>query len=116
MVNAGLRMHVPSIVGSQTGASVPGFGLIAQDGNPLPGVTRVQSEVFMAPGKTYDVTINVPPAGSTALPIFDREGSLSGNGRERDAGMLAYISVNGASAPGNAPSAAAVAVPTPTIP
>ena len=62
----------------------------------------------MAPGKTYDVTINVPAAGSTALPIFDREGSLSGNARERDAGMLAYISINGAAAP-NIPSPAAIA-------
>src|SRR5215472_10315929 len=72
MVNAGLRMHVPSIVGSLTGSPtpVPGFGLIAEDGNPLPGVTRVQNEVFMAPGKTYDVTINAP-TGSTALPIYD---------------------------------------------
>jgi hypothetical protein len=109
LVNAGLRMHVPSIVGSQTGDNnAPGFGLIAQDGNPLPGKTRVQSEVFMAPGKTYDLAINVPPASNTALPIFDRQGSLSGNGRERDAGMLAYISINGAAAP-NAPSAAALA-------
>jgi hypothetical protein len=98
MVNAGLRMHIPSIVGAQTGASVPGFGLIAEDGNPLPGVTRVQSEVFMAPGKTYDVTINVPASG-TALPIFDRQGSLSSNATGRDAGMLAYISVNGATLP-----------------
>src|SRR5207302_389655 len=62
LVNAGLRMHVPSIVGSQTGtavapATVPpsGFSLIAEDGNPLPGTPRVQSEVFMAAGKTYDV-------------------------------------------------------------
>jgi Bacterial cadherin-like domain/Bacterial Ig domain len=108
MVNAGLKMHVPSIVGSQTGAAVPGFGLIAEDGNPLPGTTRVQTEVFMAPGKTYDVSINVPAVGTHALPIFDREGSLSGNGRERDGGMLAYISINGAAAP-SAPSAAAVA-------
>ena len=61
----------------------------------LPGVPRVQSEVFMAAGKTYDVMINVPAAGGTALPIFDRELSLSGNAIARDAGMLAYISVNG---------------------
>jgi len=53
--------------------------LIAEDGNPLPGVPRVQSEVFMAAGKTYDVMINVPAAGGTALPIFDRQLSLSGN-------------------------------------
>src|SRR5467141_5366339 len=50
LVNAGLRMHVPSIVGSQTGVAVApattpsGFSLIAEDGNPLPGVPRVQSE------------------------------------------------------------------------
>ncbi len=98
MVNAGLRMHVPSIVGALTGSGA-GFGLIAEDGNPLPGVTRVQSEVFMPAGKTYDVTINVPAAGTTALPIFDRELSLSANSNSRDGGMLAYISVNGAVLP-----------------
>src|SRR4029077_20077203 len=66
-VNAGLRMHVPSIVGALTTpaivptgvtpAPVPGFSLVAEDGNPLPGVSRVQSEVFMAAGKTTDVMI-----------------------------------------------------------
>jgi len=108
-VNAGLRMHVPSIVGSLTtpavvptgitAAPVAGFSLVAEDGNPLPGVSRVQSEVFMAAGKTYDVMINVPAAVGTAVPVFDRELSLSGNKTERDAGMLAYISVNGAALP-----------------
>src|SRR5467141_2590006 len=106
LVNAGLRMHVPSIVGSQIGAAVApatvppsGFSLIAEDGNLLPGVPRVQSEVFMAAGKTYDVMINVPAAGGTALPVFDRELSLSANAVARDAGMLAYLSINGAGAP-----------------
>jgi len=111
LVNAGLRMHVPSIVGAQTGAAVSGFGLIAEDGNPLPGVTRVQNEVFMAPGKTYDVMINVPTAVGTALPIFDRQGSLSGNATSRDAGMLAYISINGAGLPAASALGAAVANP-----
>jgi len=81
-----------------TAAPVAGFSLVAEDGNPLPGVSRVQSEVFMAAGKTYDVMINVP-AGTTALPIFDRELSLSANATARDAGMLAYISVNGGALP-----------------
>jgi hypothetical protein len=115
-VNAGLRMHVPSIVGSQTGtavapATVPpsGFSLIAEDGNPLPGVPRVQSEVFLPAGKTYDVMINVPAAGS-ALPVFDRQLSLSGNATARDAGMLAYIGVNGAGLPSAPALGAAVAV------
>ncbi|HWX93675.1 MAG TPA: choice-of-anchor D domain-containing protein [Terriglobales bacterium] len=99
MVNAGLRMNVPSIVGSLTGTSaVPGFGLIAEDGNPLPGVTRVQNEVFLAAGKTYDVVINVP-VGTAALPIFDRSLGLSANATARDAGMLAYIGPSGATLP-----------------
>src|SRR5205807_8345984 len=96
MVNAGLRMHVPAIVGSQTtgqtGAGLPttvtGFQLIAEDGNPLPGTPRVQSDVFMAAGKVYDVMINAPAAGAPALPVYDRELSLSSNAVGRDSGML----------------------------
>ncbi len=109
LVNAGLRMHVPSIVGVHTGAAVApatvapsGFSLMAEDGNPLPGVPRVQSEVFMAAGKVYDVAINAPAAASPALPIFDRELSLSGNAISRDAGMLAYLGINGATLPAGA--------------
>ncbi len=113
MVNAGLRMHVPSIVGAQTGTAVApatppsGLSLIAEDGNPLPGLHRVQSEVFMAAGKTYDVMVNVPATGSTALPVYDRELSLSGNATSRDTGMLAYIAVNGAALPSTSPAAVA---------
>jgi len=122
MVNAGSRMHVPSIVGAQTTqlalttaptattTTVPGFSLIAEDGNRLPGVPHVQSDVFMAAGKTYDVMINVPAAGSTALPVFDRELSLSGNATERDAGMLAYIGVNGSGEPAASSIVASTAV------
>jgi hypothetical protein len=106
LVNAGLKMHVPSIVGSQTGvavapATIPpaGFSLIAEDGNRVPGVLRVQSDVFMAPGKTYDVMVNVPAAAATALPIYDRELSLSANGVGRDGGMIAYLGINGSGLP-----------------
>jgi len=120
LVNAGLRMHVPSIVGSQTGAAVgtppqspAGFSLIAEDGNVLPGVPRVQSEVFMAAGKTYDVMINVPAAGGTAIPVYDRELSLSGNATARDAGMLAYVGVNGALLPTTGAFAPAAATANP---
>lgn len=114
MVNAGLRMHVPSVVGSQAGSANPGasgFSLIAEDGNPLPGVARVQNEVFLAAGKTYDVMINAPAAGGTALPVFDRELSLSGNSISRDAGMLGYISINGGALPSSPALGAAVANP-----
>jgi hypothetical protein len=117
MVNAGVRMHVPSILGSLTlpsGATTPptiptqGFSLVAEDGNPLPGVQRVQNEVFMAAGKTYDVMITAPTA-ATALPVYDRELSLSGNSTGRDAGMLAYISANSAGLPAAGAFASAVA-------
>ena len=98
-VNAGLRMHVPSVVGAQTGNPVAsGFSLIAEDGNVLPGNPRVQSEVFLAAGKTYDVMMNAPATGATALPVFDRELSLSTN-NQRDGGMQAYIAVNGGALP-----------------
>jgi Bacterial Ig domain len=117
LVNAGVHMHVPSIVGAVTGTpAVSGFGLIAEDGNRLPGVTRVQSEVFLAPGKTYDVMINAPTAVAPAttppaLAIYDRELSLSGNAIGRDAGMLAYIGANGATLPLAAAFGAATANP-----
>ena len=121
LVNAGLRMHVPSIVGSLTTppvattgvtpVQVSGFSLIAEDGNALPGVSRVQSEVFMAAGKTYDVMIDAPAAGATALPVYDRELSLSGNSTARDAGMLAYLGVNGGGLPAAPVIAGAVANP-----
>src|SRR6059058_3937394 len=112
LVNAGLRMHVPSIVRAQTGTptAVAGFSLIAEDGNVLPGVPHVQSEVFMPAGKTYDVMMNVP-AAATALGIFDRELSLSANATARDAGMLAYLSVNNAGLPAAAAFTPAVARP-----
>jgi hypothetical protein len=119
LVNAGLRMHVPSIVGSQTqgfsgagvAATVSGFTLIAEDGNVLPGVApagattvpaapRVQTDVFMAAGKTFDVMINVPASATApAIPVYDRELSLSANSSARDSGMLAYIGVNASGLP-----------------
>ena len=110
MANAGLHMHVPSVVGSLTGTpAVPGFALIAEDGNPLPGVARVQSEVFMAAGKTYDVMIDAPATVGTALAVYDRQLSLSANATARDAGMLAYVSVNGAPLAAGTASATAIA-------
>ena len=130
ILNAGLRMHVPSIVnsltpgfnGAGTAATVSGFSLIAEDGNVLPNVAplgattvpaapRVQTDVLMVPGKVYDALVNVPapPTGTTVtadLPIYDRQLSLSGNSSERDSGMLAYISVNNATAGAGLPVAA----------
>jgi hypothetical protein len=121
LVNAGLRMHTPSLVNSLTqgftgagvSATVAGFTLIAEDGNVLPNVAppgaatapaapRVQTDVLMVPSKVYDALVNVPTAAASgatpAIPIFARDLALSANSSVRDAGMLAYISVNNASA------------------
>src|SRR5579871_3871483 len=120
-VNAGSHMHIPSIVGSTAPNGAGGFQLIAEDGNTVPGLltasgtainpigARVQTEVFMAAGKTYDVMINVPASTTTALPVYDRQLSLSGNKINRDAGMLAYIGVSGSSLPAAATLGAATA-------
>ncbi len=112
-VNAGLRMHVPSIVGATANpavgtttsvSAIGGFWLIAEDGNVLPGTPRLQNEVFLAAGKTYDVMINASP---TALPVFDRQLSLSTN-NQRDGGMQAYLSMGGAAAAARPMAATAV--------
>ena len=110
LVNAGLRMHVPSIVGANTGMAqplLPGAALIAEDGNPLPGTRRIQSEVFLAAGKTYDLMIR--DDSTAALPVFDRQLSLSAN-NQRDGGMQAFITMNGSPIP-SAAQASAVANP-----
>ena len=97
LVNAGLHMHVPSVVGAQ-------MTLLAEDGNKLPGNARVQNEVFLAAGKTYDVTIQ--PAQSTTpgtyaaatYAVFDRALGLS-TSNQRDGGMQAYLQVAGGALP-----------------
>jgi len=110
-VNAGLRMHVPSVVGTS-------MTLLAEDGNKLPGAAKVQSEVFLAAGKTYDVTIQpaqVAPATTPATyapatyAVYDRALSLSIGG-QRDGGMQAFINVAGG-APAGTPSTTAKANP-----
>lgn len=103
-VNAGLRLHVPTVVGLD-------MSLIAEDGNVLPGKPRVQNEVLLPAGKIYDVMVNPPVTGSSYNPgsygIFDRQLSLSTN-NQRDGGMQAYLLVNGAMPPAAVESAVAV--------
>ncbi|HTY63536.1 MAG TPA: hypothetical protein VMG30_14915 [Acidobacteriota bacterium] len=103
-VNAGLRTHIPAVVGALTDDRssgslkvVSGFSLIAEDGNVLPGIARIQNEVLMIAGKAYDVMINTPASGSSALPIFDRALSLSTNNQRSGGtgGMSGFISING---------------------
>jgi len=118
-VNAGLRMHMPSVVGQQT-------TLIAEDGHLQPdvvlaltkgttlatcpsgnapvvgGCPKVQNDWFMPAGKVLDIVVK--PAGTAAAgytsayyPAFDRSLALSTN-NERDGGMQAYILINGGTA------------------
>ena len=109
LVNAGLRMHVPAIVGatvnadspSTVGTTVPGLALIAEDGNVLPGRARVQNEVFMAAGKTVDVMIS--GTGTKSLPLFDRQLSLSTN-NQHNGGMLSYITTQPVATAGLVPT------------
>ncbi|ADI28857.1 choice-of-anchor D domain-containing protein [Methylotenera versatilis] len=95
-VNAGLRMHVPSVVNAN-------MTLLAEDGNKLPGVPKVQSELLLPAGKTYDVTIQPTHSSGSYVPatyaLFDRALSLSTN-NQRDGGMQAYIAINGGAASG----------------
>lgn len=89
LANAGLRTHIPSVVG-------PTMDLVAEDGNPLPGKYKTQSEVLLTAGKTHDVLINSPANGASYAPVnypfFDRQGSLT-NGNQPFGGMLGYLLV-----------------------
>jgi len=114
-VNAGLHLHMPSVVGLQ-------MDLIAEDGHLQPDVTlalakgtalttcpsgntpivggcpKVQNDWFMPAGKVLDIVVR--PAGtaagyaSTYYPTFDRQLSLSTN-NQRDGGMQAFLVTNG---------------------
>ena len=102
-VNAGLRMHVPSVVGLQ-------MKLHAEDGNVLPGLPKVQTQVFLAAGKTYDVTVQPSKNPSDAAQyaaatyaVYDRQLSLSTN-NQRDGGMQVYLQVAGGAALPAAPA------------
>ncbi|KFX29753.1 Ig-like domain-containing protein [Ralstonia solanacearum] len=116
-VNAGLRMHVPSMVGTQVvtlpgGPAASGFALIAEDGNVQPGLWKVQNEVFLPAGKVYDVMINAPASGAPAVPVFDRQLSLSTD-NQRDGGMQFYLSVNNGALPTMTGAASGVQLPHP---
>ena len=115
-VNAGLRMHMPSVYGLQM-AEIADDGHLQPDvrlaltkgttlatcpsGNKpiLGGCPKVQNDWFMPAGKVLDIAVQ--PAGtsggtftSAAYPAFDRALSLSTN-NERNGGMQAYVLLNG---------------------
>jgi hypothetical protein len=113
IVNAGQRTHVPAVVGAD-------MTLLAEDGNKVPGGTRMQSSIPMPPGKTFDVAIK--PGQSTAgtydnatLPVYDRELSLSTN-NQRDGGMQAYVQLGSGAATGTAGSSSSAVTLNATSP
>ena len=60
LANAGSRTHIPTFVG------LP-MALVAEDGNLAPGLPKVQNEVLLTAGKTYDALVKpAAAAGSTA--------------------------------------------------
>jgi large repetitive protein len=116
LANAGLRTHIPSIVGLQ-------MSLVAEDGHLAPGLPKVQSEALLTAGKTYDAIVRpaVTPSttGLTPTPaaytgatfsVFDRQGSLT-TANQPDGGMQAFLVVAGGT--GGLPPAAASAVAMP---
>ncbi len=97
LLNAGLRTHIPSVVGLS-------MSLVAEDGNLAPGNPKVQSEVLLTAGKTYDVLVKpqqvapVPTTGPAFAPatfaIFDRQLSLT-TANQADGGMQGILQVAG---------------------
>jgi len=83
-LNAGLRSHTPSIVGLD-------MGLIAEDGNPYPGLARQQSKALLPAGKTLDAMIAVP-ASNVTLALFDRMPSFN-NADLQESGFVAGLQV-----------------------
>ena len=97
--NAGSRTHIPTVVG------LP-MALIAEDGNVPLGLPKIQTEVLLTAGKTYDVVVK--PAGNATsttpatafnnatFPIFDRQLGTSIN-NQKNGGMQAYLVVGAGS-------------------
>lgn len=83
-LNAGLRSHTPSIVGLD-------LGLLAEDGNPYPGLAMQQSMALLPAGKTLDALVTMP-ATDVTLSLFDRMPTFSNNSLP-DGGIVANLVV-----------------------
>lgn len=95
VVNAGLRTHVPALVGLT-------MQQIAEDGNRAPGTPQTVSELLMTAGKTRDVLIQpannaTASAAATAYTaaaygFFDRALGLSANASP-NSGSQGYLAI-----------------------
>jgi hypothetical protein len=90
MLNAGLRTHIPSVVGLS-------MSLVAEDGNVAPGNHKIQNEVLLTAGKTHDVIVNPAASAGVFTPatfsLFDRQLSLT-TANSPDGGQQGYLVVN----------------------
>lgn len=90
LLNAGLKTHVPTIIGQY-------WQVVAEDGNPVPFLAnpRQQYSAFLPPGKTLDVLLR-PANDSTTdvlrFAIVDSRLFDTSNG-SADGGMLAKLAV-----------------------
>ena len=82
LLNAGLRMRVPTLNGLY-------LKLVAEDGNLYP-FAKDQYSVMLAPGKTIDALVT--PATHGTFAVFDRRLGLT-NYLQSPGGMLAYLQV-----------------------
>jgi hypothetical protein len=94
-INAGLKMHVPTISGQY-------WRVIAEDGNPYPYLNnpRQQYTVFLPPGKTADVLlvpVNPNASASVRHAIYDSRMFDTNNGAQ-GGGLLALLDVTPATA------------------
>ena len=104
LLNAGSESHAALSLG------LP-MTLIAEDGNALPTLKRMQSDVLLAAGKTMDVIVAPPSHAATTgtsfdatYPVFDRMLRLTSGGSLPESGMLAYLQVGAGSPPPSAGS------------
>jgi len=95
MLNAGLRTHTPALVGIE-------LNLIAEDGNPYPGLTRQQATALLPAGKTLDAFV-ATPADNITLSLFDHMPTFN-NKAATNGGSLATFMVGTGTPPPPAPT------------
>ena len=113
LLNAGLRTHIPSIVG------LP-MSVVAEDGNLAPGNPKLQNQVLLTAGKTHDVLVTLASSGGQSAPgtyspasfaLFDRQLSLT-TANQPDGGMQGFLQVASAGATSGAGALPAAVTPT----
>jgi hypothetical protein len=112
LLNAGLRTHIPSVVGLD-------LALVAEDGNLAPGNAKRQSEVLLTAGKTVDAIIAPAVDGqqfaNASYSLFDRQLSLS-NDNAPDGGMQALLTIGTGTGGSSGSPSSAVADDAYTVP